>query len=328
MNNKQHHVFIVVTSTVPVAGVAAAMVLLWNRVFGPADLVALVTMFIIAELGVTMGYHRLLSHRAFKTGRALRLAVTSAGAMAAQAPPLTWAAHHRRHHRLADRAGDPHSPYDTDKSGLRGVIDGLWHAHMGWLFAEDLQSDPIRYCPDLAREKDIRFISRHFLKFVAAGLVLPAAIGLGLTCSWQNALTALLWGGLVRIFLTNHFTYAINSICHFYGRRRFDTPDESRNVPVLALLSFGESWHNNHHAFPRAANHGMRWWELDLTAAAIRVLELTGLVWDVIRIDRERQQRRAQALDRVGGGRTATLQPPKPLAERVFAAVIGDADVE
>jgi stearoyl-CoA desaturase (Delta-9 desaturase) len=328
MNNKQHHAFIVATSIVPVAAVVMAMVLLWNRDFGPADLVAFVTMFIIAELGVTMGYHRLLAHQAFKTSRAMRFAITGAGAMAAQAPPLIWAAHHRRHHRLADRPGDPHSPYDADKAGLRGTIAGLWHAHMGWLFAKDLQSDPIRYCPDLARDRDVRFISRHFLKFSAAGLVLPAAIGLGFTGSWQGALTALLWGGPVRIFLTNHFTYSINSICHFYGRRRFDTPDESRNVAVLSLLSFGESWHNNHHAFPRAANHGLRWWEIDLTAEIIRGMEWTGLVWDVIRIDRERQQRRADGLARVGGGRATALRPSKPLSERDVAAVIGDGDIE
>jgi stearoyl-CoA desaturase (delta-9 desaturase) len=199
---------------------------------------------------------------------------------------------------------------------------------MGWLFATDLESDPIRYCPDLARDRDVRFISRHFLKFSAAGLILPATIGLGFTSSWQGTLTALLWGGPVRIFLSNHVTYAINSICHFYGRRRFDTPDESRNVAALSLLSFGESWHNNHHAFPRAANHGLRWWEIDLTAGLIRGLELTGLAWDVIRIDPERQQRRAEGLARVGGGRAAPLQPSKPLSECDVAAMIGDSDVE
>lgn len=328
MNNKQHHTFMVVASAVPAVAVGVAMVLLWNRAFGPADLIAFVIMFSIAALGLSMGYHRLLSHRAFKTGRAVRFTIIAAGAMAGQGPPLTWAAHHRRHHRFADRPGDPHSPYETHKSGLGGVLEGLWHAHLGWLFAADLNSDPIRYCPDLARDKDVRLISRHFLTFSAAGLVVPAAIGLGLTCSWQGALTALLWGGPVRIFLANHCTYAVNSIGHFCGRRRFDTPDESRNVAWLSLVSFGDSWHNNHHAFPRVANHGFRWWEIDLTAGVIRVLELSGLVWDVIRIDRVREQRRARGLARVGGGRAATLAASKPLSERGVAVVIGDGDVE
>ncbi|MCM6774562.1 fatty acid desaturase [Nocardia sp. CDC159] len=326
MNNREHYGFIVISSITPVLGVIGAMVLLWNRVFGPADLTAFLLMFLIGGFGISTGYHRLLSHRAFKTPRAVRFALTAAGAMAAQGPPLTWAAHHRRHHRVADRPGDPHSPYDSDEPGLRGVLKGLWHAHIGWLFDSELSSDPIRYCPDLARDKDVRFITRHFLAFVVAGLALPTLIGLAWTGTWQGALTAFVWGGPVRIFFNNQTTYAVNSIGHFYGRRRFDTPDESRNVALLSILSFGDSWHNNHHAFPRVANHGFRWWEIDPSAVLIRTLEATGLARDVVRIDRTREQRRAEGLSRVGGGRRAALSPSKPLSER--AGSEGDADVE
>jgi stearoyl-CoA desaturase (delta-9 desaturase) len=228
---------------------------------------------------------------------------------------------------VADKPGDPHSPYSTDEPGLRGVAKGLWHAHLGWLFDKDLSSDPVRYCPDLARDKDIRFISRHFIWFVLGGIALPALIGFAATRSVAGAATGALWGGLVRFFFANHVTYAVNSVGHYFGRRRFSTPDESRNVGWLALFSFGEAWHNNHHAFPRSASHGMRWWEVDISALLIRLLERLGLAWDVIRIDRDRQQVREVAWAQIGGGRHARSVPTVPLAERTTVAV-GIADVE
>jgi stearoyl-CoA desaturase (delta-9 desaturase) len=206
-------------------------------------------------------------------------------------------------------------------------LRGLWHAHLGWLFDRELSSDPVRYCPDIARDKDMRFISRYFIWFVLAGIALPALLGFALTWTLAGAATGALWGGLVRFFVANHMTYAVNSVGHYFGRRRFDTPDESRNVAWLALFSFGEAWHNNHHAFPRAASHGFRWYEVDISALVIRGLERIGLVWDVIRIDPERQERRAESLTRVGGGRYARAEAPIPLAERKTMAV-GVADVE
>jgi stearoyl-CoA desaturase (Delta-9 desaturase) len=327
MDGRNHYGFIIASSILPLLGVVVAVVLLWNKVVGPADLVAFGIMYVIAGLGVSTGYHRLLAHRSFKTHRPLRIFFAVAGAMAGQGPPLIWTAHHRRHHRVADKPGDPHSPYLDHEPGLAGALKGLWHAHLGWLFNRDLSSDPIRYCPDLARDKDIRVISKYFLAFVAAGIVLPGLIGLALTGQWRGFLTAALWGGLVRFFFSNHITYAVNSIGHYFGRRRFDTPDESRNVAWLSVLSFGESWHNNHHAFPRSANHGFRRWEIDISALVIRGLEKIGWAWDVIRIDTERQQRRAEGLTRVGGGRQAASAPPKPLAERT-QTVVGAADVE
>jgi stearoyl-CoA desaturase (delta-9 desaturase) len=247
--------------------------------------------------------------------------------MAGQGPPIIWTAHHRRHHRVADKPGDPHSPYQDHEPGILGALKGLWHAHMGWLFDKSLSSDPIRYCPDLVRDRDMRIISRYFLPIVAAGVVLPGLLGLAISGTLRGFLAGMLWGGLVRFFVSNHITYAVNSIGHYFGRRRFATPDESRNVGWLSLLSFGESWHNNHHAFPRSASHGMRWWEVDISAMVILLLEKTRLASDVIRIDRDRQERRAEGLLTVGGGRMADSAPDRPLAERK-AATVGVADVE
>lgn len=329
MDGREHYWFILVSSVGPLLGVALAVVLLWNTAVGVSDVIAFAVMYVIAGLGVSTGYHRLLAHRAFSAGRPLRALFTASGAMAGQGPPLTWTAHHRRHHRVADKPGDPHSPYADEQPGLKGALKGLWHAHLGWLFDEDLSSDPVRYCPDLARDRDVRFISRHFVAFVMLGLLIPGAIGYLLTGSLLGFATGVLWGGLVRFFVGNHITYAINSIGHYLGARRFATADESRNVAWLALPSFGESWHNNHHAFPRSFTHGMRWYELDLSALMIRGLEKVGLVWDVVRIDRDLMERKADSLRRIGGGRQAPSAPPRPLAEHGGEGrPVGVADVE
>jgi stearoyl-CoA desaturase (Delta-9 desaturase) len=328
MDGREHQTFIILSSILPLLGVVAAMVLLWNRAVGPSDLVAFAVMYLICGLGVSTGYHRLLAHRAFKTSRPIRYFLTAAGAMAGQGPPLIWTAHHRRHHRIADKPGDPHSPYGDHEPGLIGGLKGLWHAHLGWLFNKDLSSDPMRYCPDLARDRDVRFISRHFIAFVLAGMVLPGLIGLALTQTLTGFLTGVLWGGLVRFFVGNHVTYAVNSIGHYFGSRRFATADESRNVAWLALPSFGEAWHNNHHAFPRSYRHGMKWYEVDLSAAFVVLLEKLGLATDVMRIDPDRLRRKAEGLARVGGGRYAEHTPDRPLAERGKLAPVGVSDVE
>jgi stearoyl-CoA desaturase (Delta-9 desaturase) len=326
MDGREHHGFILLSSLLPLAGVFAAALLTWSNGFGPSDLAVFALMYTIAGLGVSTGYHRLLAHRAFKTHRPLRITFTLAGAMAGQGPPIIWTAHHRRHHRLADKPGDPHSPYQDHEPGVRGAVKGLFHAHLGWLLDRDLSSDPLRYCPDLARDKDMRFISRHFLAIVVAGLLIPGVLGYVLAGTWQAALTGVLWGGLVRFFVTNHVTYAVNSIGHFFGSRRFPTPDESRNVTWLALLSFGEAWHNNHHAFPRSASHGMRWYEVDISALVIRALARVGLAWDVIEIDRGVQDQRAARAGR--GGRAAPASPDRPLAELGVRMVAQPSDVE
>jgi stearoyl-CoA desaturase (delta-9 desaturase) len=285
-------------------------------------------MYVIAALGISTGYHRLLAHRSFETSRPLRIFFGAAGAMAGQGPPIIWTAHHRRHHRVADKPGDPHSPYQDHEPGIRGALNGLWHSHLGWLLDNQLTSDPIRYCPDLARDKDMRFISKYFIWFVVGGIALPGLLGFALTGTPAGAATGALWGGLVRFFVVNHMTYAVNSVGHYFGARRFATPDESRNVGWLALTSFGEAWHNNHHAFPRSASHGMRWYEIDITAMVIRAMEAVGLAWNVVRIAPELQARKAASLARVGGGRQAPSAPPRPLGERGTLVGAGIADVE
>lgn len=317
MNPRKHFGFIVASSVFPLLGLIAAIILLWNHAVGQSDLIVFGAMYVIAGIGVSTGYHRLLAHRSFKTWRPVRVFLTAAGAMAGQGPPLIWVAHHRHHHRLADKPGDPHSPYLDDAPGLRAALRGLWHAHLGWLFNKELTAEPLRYCPDLVRDKDMRFISRYFIHFVLGGIILAGLLGFALSGTWQGFASGALWGGLVRFFFTNHVTYSINSVGHYFGRRRFDTPDESRNVAWLALVSFGESWHNNHHAFPRSARHGLRWWEFDVSALVIRGLEAAGLAWDVIRVDQGRQEHRSEVLSRLHGGGTGKSTSSPPQAERV-----------
>jgi stearoyl-CoA desaturase (Delta-9 desaturase) len=331
VDGREHRLFILVTAVLPLLGVIAAMVLLWNSLAGWSDLVAFLVFYVFAGLGVSIGYHRLLAHRAFQTSRPVKLFFTVGGVVAGQGPPLIWTAHHRRHHRVADKPTDPHSPYADLEPGFKGAVKGLWHAHLGWLFDKELTSDPMRYCPDLARDRDLRWLSKHFVAIVALGLVVPGLIGLAWHHTLAAFLTAALWGGLVRFFFLNHATYAVNSIGHFFGRRRFATADESRNVFWLAPISFGESWHNNHHAFPRSFRHGMKWYELDVSAVTLWALEKTHLVWNVMRIDPNRLAMRAAGMARVGGGRLAEPHAPQgSMAEREnrdFAAV-GVNDVE
>ncbi|HUA74747.1 MAG TPA: acyl-CoA desaturase [Solirubrobacteraceae bacterium] len=325
MNGREHRVFIFATSVFPLIGVLAAVVLLWNHGVGMSDLVAFAVMITVTGLGISVGYHRLLTHRSFETFRPLRVFFAIAGAMSAQGPPIIWAAHHRRHHRLADKPGDPHSPYANEEPGMRGALKGLWYSHLGWLFNEELTSDPVRYAPDLVRDRDLRFISKHFVAFVIAGMILPGLIGLALTGTLLGFATGVLWGGLIRLFAGNHTTYAVNSLGHYFGRRRFPTADESRNVAWLALASWGEAWHNNHHAFPRSASHGMRWYEVDISAMLIWTMEKLGLAWKVVRIDREILDKRAAG---PAAGRRAAYAPPVPLAHRAKAATFTATDVE
>jgi stearoyl-CoA desaturase (Delta-9 desaturase) len=328
MDGREHQAFILFSSLGPLIGLVVAIVFAWNNIFFTTDAILLLCGWFICATGVTIGYHRLLTHRSFETYRPIRFMFVAFGAIAGQGPPITWAAHHRRHHRLADKPGDPHSPYADEEPGIRGALKGLWHAHLGWLFNKDLTSDPIRYCPDLVRDKDMRFISNHFGWFVLGGLLLPGVIGWAITGTLLGFATGVLWGGLVRWFLSNHVTYAINSIGHYFGRRRFATSDESRNVSWLALISFGEAWHNNHHAFPRSYTHGMRWYEVDVSALIISAMEKLGLAWEVVRIPREVMDRKAESLARLGGGRQAPSAPSVPMAERRGPMTVSATDVD
>jgi stearoyl-CoA desaturase (Delta-9 desaturase) len=266
--------------------------MLWDRAVDVADLGILVGMYLITAVGVTVGFHRLLTHRAFATHPWLERAFAVAGSLSVQGSVMDWVADHRKHHAHTDREGDPHSPHVGHGSGL----GGLWHAHVGWLLETQGQADWKRYAPDLYEDPGMRAIGRRFELLALLSLLIPTAAGLvvhGFTV--DGAVRGLVWGGLVRIFFVHHVTWSVNSICHFFGRRRFDIDDHSTNVGWLAVLSLGESWHHNHHAFPRSAFHGLRWWEIDPSGLIITGLERVGLAWNVVRITPERQRARVSA---------------------------------
>jgi stearoyl-CoA desaturase (delta-9 desaturase) len=280
---------------VPFLAVLAAIPLLWNRLVSPADLAIAVSMYLLTALAVTVGFHRLLTHRAFQTSAPMQYAFAILGSMAVQGPVIAWAADHRKHHAHTDVDGDPHSPHVGHGDGVKGVLTGLWHAHVGWLLVDQGRAQHRRYAPELCEDAGMRWINRHFPVLVLAGLAIPALAGYLISGSIVGAATGLLWGGLVRIFFVHHVTWSINSVCHFMGSRRFDTDDQSTNVFWLALPTMGESWHHNHHAFPRSAQHGLRWWELDVSALVIAAMERLGLAWNVVRITPERQAQKLAA---------------------------------
>jgi len=279
----------IVAVVIPFLGVLAAAALLWQRFLYASDLAVFAIMYTLTAIGITVGYHRLLTHRAFQTRRWLRYSLAVLGSMALQGPVIDWVADHRKHHTFADEDGDPHSPHAGHGAGLRGMVAGLWHAHMGWLFETHGQASSRRFAPDLLEDRGMRRIHRGFPLLALLSLVLPFLLGFALSGGslLAGGVSALLWGGLVRIFLVHHITWSINSICHFFGRRRFRTNDESTNVFWLALPSLGEAWHHNHHAFPRSAFHGLRWYELDPSGWLILGLERIGLAWDVVKVTRE-----------------------------------------
>jgi stearoyl-CoA desaturase (Delta-9 desaturase) len=272
---------------VPFLGLLAAIVLLWNRAVDWIDLAILAGGYLVCAFGVTVGYHRLLTHRSFKTHKGLEHAWAIVGSLALQGSVMDWVADHRKHHAHTDQEGDPHSPHVGHGSGLAG----LWHAHTGWLFETHGRADWRKYARDLYDDPTMRRIGRAFPWLALASMLIPALLGFALH-GWTagGALRGLVWGGLVRAFFLHHVTWSINSVCHFFGRRRFDVEDHSTNVAWLALPSLGEAWHHNHHAFPRSAAHGLRRWEVDPSALLIRGMEKLGLAWNVVRIAPERQQ--------------------------------------
>jgi stearoyl-CoA desaturase (Delta-9 desaturase) len=284
------------TGTITAIPFAALIVVgwqLWNEALHVSDLIVFAICYVITGLGVTVGFHRHLTHRAFKAKRWLRGTLAIMGSMAIEGPVIAWVADHRKHHAFADVEGDPHSPHVDHGVGLKGALRGLLHAHVGWLFIHTHRGNKKRYAPDLIADPLIRWVDRTFVLWITVGLLLPFGLGYLIGGTWQAALTGLLWGGAVRMLVVHHVTYSINSLCHFFGRQAFDTGDESRNLAWLAPFTFGEAWHNNHHAFPTSYEHGMRRWQLDPSRAVIRGLEKMGLVWDVVRISPERQARKA-----------------------------------
>jgi stearoyl-CoA desaturase (delta-9 desaturase) len=266
---------------------------LWNSVLHWHDLVVFAIVYVLTGLGVTVGFHRHLTHRSFASGRVLRGILAALGSAAIEGPVISWVADHRKHHAYSDEQGDPHSPHVGHGGGLRGTLRGLVHAHVAWLFIHTERGSKERFAPDLMADPVIRFVDRTFFIWAILGLAIPFGLGVALGGTVVAGLTALLWGGGVRVFLIHHVTYSVNSLCHVFGRQPFKTNDESRNLSWLALPTFGEAWHNNHHAFPTSAEHGLRRRQIDPSALVIGALERLGLVWDVVRISPERQASRS-----------------------------------
>jgi stearoyl-CoA desaturase (Delta-9 desaturase) len=288
----------IITGTVTVIPFVALGIVgwqVWNDLLRWSDVAVFLIMYVLCGLGVTVGFHRHLTHRSFKTSRWMRGLLAIFGSVAIEGPVISWVADHRKHHTYSDQEGDPHSPHVGHGGGLGGALKGLLHAHVGWLFIHTHRGARDRYARDLIADPVVSWVDRTFVLWVLAGLLAAFGLGYAIGGTLDAALTALLWGGAVRTLVVHHVTYSINSLCHFFGRQRFKTNDESRNLLWLSLPTFGESWHNNHHAFPTSAFHGLRAWELDPSAWTIRVLEKAGLVWDVVRVDPERQARKADA---------------------------------
>jgi stearoyl-CoA desaturase (Delta-9 desaturase) len=271
---------VLIVTVLPFAGFVAAVASLWGTGLTLLDAALFFSFYCFSGLGVTVGYHRLLTHGSFDGPTWIRAAFAISGSMALQGSVISWVAAHRRHHAYSDREGDPHSPHLDEGEGLGGVLRGLWHAHMGWLFSPETTSLE-RWAPDLMKDPVIRRIDSLFPLWSFLTLALPAAIGFAVTGSPWGAVTAFLWGSLARITFLHHVTWSVNSVCHFYGKRPFASRDFSTNNWLLALVSFGESWHNNHHAFPTAARHGILKGQFDSSALVIRGLQRLGLARDV-----------------------------------------------
>jgi stearoyl-CoA desaturase (delta-9 desaturase) len=264
---------------VPFLGLVVAGVLLWGQGLSWVDLGLLLGMYVLTGLGITVGYHRLFTHGAFETNAVVKFILAALGSMAVEGPLLEWVAQHRLHHQHSDTTEDPHSPHHQGQ-GMLGLLRGLWHAHLGWAFQGDTPKLS-RYVKDLRQSLLLRRVSALFPVWVVVSLLIPTALGGLLTQTWPGALLGLLWGGLVRIFLVHHVTWSVNSVCHLWGRRSFATDDQSKNNFLFGILALGEGWHNNHHAFPTSARHGLRWWQIDLSYYCIRALALLGLAWEV-----------------------------------------------
>jgi len=276
-------------TVLPLLGLVVAIALLWNRMVGPRELVILFVGYVLAGVGITVGYHRLFTHRSFQTYRWVRYTFAVLGQCAVEGNVVSWVANHRKHHQFSDQSGDPHSPHAGYGEGVIEGIKGLWHAHTGWLFDDDATAERDRYAKDLVEDKGLKVIALLFVPNVLLSLVIPGLVGWAWIGGRYGFFAGLVWGGAVRILLLHHVTWSINSICHYWGRRRFSSRDESRNVWWLSWISFGESWHNNHHAFPSSAFHGLRGLEIDPGGWVIWMLERCGLAWRVVRIPPQRQ---------------------------------------
>ena len=283
-----------VAVVLPPVGLLSAMGLLWGVAFHPVDLILLVSLYVICAFGTTIGFHRYFTHRGFTAHPAVKATLAILGCMTMQGPVTQWVTDHRKHHALSDQPGDPHSPHGHGE-GFGGAVRGFVHAHVGWLFTNLGMEQGRAYGKDLYDDALVRWIDRLYLLWVVLTLGIPFGVGYLVGGTWERGLEAMVWGGLLRIFLYQHATFAVNSICHMFGRRDFRSRDEARNNWLVALLVFGEGWHNNHHAFPASARHGLLRGQFDVSWWVIRGLEKAGLVWDVRTPDAPQLERRRWA---------------------------------
>ncbi len=269
-----------ITIFFPFVVVLVGGVFLWRQPVNLIDVSLCIGMYTLTMLGITMGYHRLFTHRSFKCGNGLKLILGIAGSMAAQGPIYFWVASHRHHHKHSDRDNDPHSPNNYEASLLER-LKKFWHSHIGWMLTKNKPLNYIRLVPDLIRDPFIFRINKLYFVWVFTGLILPGVIGGLLTFSWYGMLTGVFWGGFLRMFLVHQSTWTINSICHLFGSESYISNDKSKNNFICAILTFGEGWHNNHHAFQTSARHGLKWWQIDFTFILIKVMAVLRLSWDI-----------------------------------------------
>ncbi len=263
----------------PFVGLAVAVVFAWGRGVSLLDLILFGSLYIATGLGITIGFHRYFTHKSFETSRVGQAILGVLGSMAIEGPLLRWVATHRCHHQHSDSDGDPHSPH-SHGAGFINMARGLWQAHVGWILSPG-PDDLDRYVVDLKDDPVAHTVSRLFPLWMLLSILLPGVLGGLITMSWWGALTGFIWGGLVRIFFVHHVTWSINSVCHIWGTRPFNSHDHSRNNPIFGVLAFGEGWHNNHHAFPASARHGLQWWQIDTSYMLIKGLSFLGLTWNV-----------------------------------------------
>ena len=277
-----HKLLIGATVFGPVVGLVLAIVLMWQNGFmGWLYLGLMLGGMALTGLGITIGYHRLVSHRAFDTYGWNRAFWMFCGALAVEGSPIAWCAVHRKHHQHSDHDGDPHSPH-LHEGGWKNVIKGFVHSHFGWLFAQAWSDELIgKYAPDMQSQPLSRMMHRYYGWIVLAALFLPGVIAGLVTQTWTGFWLGVLWGGVIRMFVNHHITWSINSICHIFGSRDFKSNDDSRNNLLMGILAYGEGWHNNHHAFPTSARHGLKWWQFDMSWLVIRTMQACGLVWNV-----------------------------------------------
>ncbi len=281
-----------VAVVVPPLGLAAGMGALWNVAFHWSDLAIMAGMYVVCAFGTTIGFHRYFTHKGFEARLPVKATLAILGCMTMQGPLTQWVTDHRKHHALSDKPGDPHSPHVGHGEGAWGALKGFVHAHVGWMFSLKGMERGREYGKDLYEDRLIRTIDRLYIFWVVATLGIPFGLGYAIGGTWQRGVEAMLWGGLVRIFAYQHATFSVNSICHMFGRQDYRSRDEARNNWLVALLVFGEGWHNNHHAFPASARHGLSRFQIDVSWLVIRGLEKLRLVWDVKVPDAHQLERR------------------------------------